>query len=298
MASPRLPSLAPASRYRPPELLRDIRLLDLLELCGTTSQASRLLGLSQPTVSRRYQKLRQDFALVRDRYPLKSCGYGATPTLRLLRLGCRAHRLAAGVARIGSDLLHQSLLAGSPWLLPVPPRFRAAATWLELVRQGVLDGALISGLELEEAEGGHRQELELVSLGELPLALGVCADGPGRVSEVLVPDRGVAPGLRRLLHALGLTLRTGGTSLQTPADWIARIQGSALALVVADREVEGWSSLRRTPLRHGGLEPGSQPSPLCSPVWLALPADWQEHPVLRQTVRELGGMVGAQPLEG
>ena len=84
--------------------------------------------------------------------------------------------------------------------------------------------------------GVNRQELELLPLGELTLALGVCPDAPilvGAVPEVLVPDRGVAPGLRALLRELGLTLRSGGTSLQTPDDWISRIQGSALALVVA-----------------------------------------------------------------
>jgi len=48
MASPRPPSLAQAPHYRLPELLHDIRLLDLLELCGTTVQTSRLLQLSQP----------------------------------------------------------------------------------------------------------------------------------------------------------------------------------------------------------------------------------------------------------
>jgi len=58
MASPRPPSLAQAPHYRLPELLHDIRLLDLLELCGTTVQTSRLLlQLSQPTISRRYRIL-------------------------------------------------------------------------------------------------------------------------------------------------------------------------------------------------------------------------------------------------
>jgi hypothetical protein len=33
-------------------------------------------------------------------------------------------------------------------------------------------------------------------------------------------------------------------------------------------------------------------------VWLALPADWQEHRVLRHTARELGRMGGLQQLEG
>ena len=156
------------------------------------------------------------------------------------------------------------------------------------MRQGVLDGALISGLELEEAEGLNRQELELLPLGELPLALAFCPKAP-----VLVPDRGVAPGLRRLLRELGLPLRSGGNSLQTPDDWIGRIQGSALALVVADREADTWACLQRWPLGQGPR--ASRPH---CPVWLALPADWQEHPVLRHTAQELGRIGAAQQLEG
>ena len=213
--------------------------------------------------------------------------------MRLLRLGCRAHRLAADVARIGSDLLHHPLLAGCPWPLPTPQRFRAAANWLELVRQGVLDGALISGLKLEEAEGLNHQELELLPLGELPLALAFCPEAPGQMSEVLVLDRGVAPGLWRLLQELGLSLRSGGNSLQTPDDWIGRIQGSALALVVADREADTWACLQRWPLGQGPR--ASRPH---YSVWLALPADWQEHPVLRHTAQELGRIGAAQQLEG
>ena len=286
MDPPRTPSPVSALPYRLPDLLQDIRLLDLLELCGTTVQAGRLMKLSQPTISRRYRSLAEDFGLVRDRRQLRGCGYGTSSCMRLLRLGCRAHRLAAGVARIGSDLLHHPLLAGCPWLLPAPQRFRAAANWLELVRQGVLDGALLSGLELEEAEGVNRQELALLPLGELPLALGFCPEEPVLAGartrrggpEVLVPHRGVAPGLRRLLQELGLSLRSGGTSLRTPDDWISRIRGSALALVVPDRETATWAALRRRPL----------PSGLSSPVWLALPADWQEHPVLRLTACHVG----------
>jgi hypothetical protein len=79
-----------------------------------------------------------------------------------------------------------------------------------------------------------------------------------------------------------------GNSLQTPEDWIGRIRGSSLALVVADREANTWASLRRGPL-------ASRPH---SSVWLALPADWQEHPVLRHTAQELGRMGGPQQLEG
>ena len=276
----------PAHHYRPPNVLQDIRLLDLLELCGTTVQASRLLHVSQPTISRRYRNLAKDFSLVRNRRQLWGCGYGTSAAMRLLRLGCRAHRLAAGVARIGSDLLHHPLLDSCTWLLPSPQRFRAAAHWLELVRQGVLDGALLSGLELEEAPEVNCQELELLPLGELPLAL--VGEGP----EVLVPNQAVAPGLRRLLQELGLPLRSGGNSLQTPDDWIKRIQGSALALVVADCQADTWACLRRSP-----LHPGHLARPVRSPVWLALPGDWQEQPLLRHTARELSRMDGSQQLK-
>ena len=48
MAPPRPLSLAQAPPYRLPKLLEDIRLLDLLELCGTTVRTSRLMQLSQP----------------------------------------------------------------------------------------------------------------------------------------------------------------------------------------------------------------------------------------------------------
>ena len=281
MDLPRRPSPVQVPPYRLPELLQDIRLLDLLELCGTTVQTSRLMQLSQPTISRRYRALSKDFGLVRDRRQLWGCGYGTSAVMHLLRLSCRAHRLASGVARLGSDLLHHPLLASCPWLLPTPQRFRAAADWLELVRQGVLDGALISGLELEEATGWNHQELDLVPLGELPLALAFSAEAPllvGGIPEVLVPDQGVAPGLWRLLQGLGLKLRSGANSLQMPEDWIERIRGSSLALVVADQGAETWASLHLRPL----------PSRPHSPVWLVLPADWPEHPVLRHTAQALG----------
>jgi hypothetical protein len=129
----------------------------------------------------------------------------------------------AAAAAIPGRQLHHPLLAGCPWLLPTPQRFQAAANWLELVRQGGLDGALISGLELEEAEGLNHQELELLPLGELPLALAFCRKAP-----VLV---GAAPAQRRQQPADPRRLdrpdpgqppgsggsRTGGRQLGLPA---------------------------------------------------------------------------------
>ncbi len=171
-------------RWLPPAaLLQDIHLLDLLELSGTTLEASRLLKLSQPTVSRRYRALAADFALVQQRRTPSGCVYGTTPVLRLLRLGSRAHRLSAGVARLGSDLLLQPLLADCPWLLPSPPRFRRVESWCELVRQGVLDGAVVSGLELSDTADLECSGLDLLPLGEIPLTLACTSEALGRGRE-------------------------------------------------------------------------------------------------------------------
>jgi hypothetical protein len=56
--------------------------------------------------------------------------------------------------------------------------------------------------------------------------------------------------------------------------------------------------LELLPLGEMPLALGPQASRPHSPVWRALPADWQEHPVLRHTARELGRMGGPQQLEG
>ncbi|MFM2079757.1 MAG: hypothetical protein RLZZ124_45 [Cyanobacteriota bacterium] len=208
-----------AQLYRTPQLLQDIRLLDLLELSGTTVEAAELLNLSQPTVSRRYRKLAHDFGLERQPRRFQRCRYGSSEAIRLLRLGCRAHRLAAGVARIGADLMHQPLLDGLHGLLPTPVRFRPLEAWAELVREGVLDGALVSDLELQAARMPDLTGLQPVELGVLPLGLGVwsgCTAASPGMPMVLVPHRGQAPGLQSALQAQGLRLkRVGpvGTSL-------------------------------------------------------------------------------------
>lgn len=273
-----------ARHYRLPELLQDIRLLDLLELCGTTVDASALLSFSQPTVSRRYRALAADFNLERDLRMRGGCCFGSSATMRLLRLGCRAHRLACGVARIGGDLLHQPLLAGLDWLLPSPPGFRCVESWLELVRQGVLDGALISGLELNAAPPQDVTDLELVPLGALPLALAVHPKArlPDQLDwpAVLVPHRGVAPGLQQALQGLGLNLKSASHRQTTPQSWLDKLHGQQLAIAVSTAvlEPDGWGEgLRRIEL----------PEPLTSPVMLALPKRCSEPAVLQHTAHQL-----------
>ncbi|MEO1004226.1 MAG: hypothetical protein AAFX65_14125 [Cyanobacteria bacterium J06638_7] len=283
----------PAHRYRLPALLQDIRLLDLLELSGTTLEAGRLASVSQPTVSRRTRALSADFALVPNRRLQVGCCYGTSQAMRLLRLGCRAHRLSAGVARLGSDVLLQPLLAGCGWLLPAPPRFRPVESWLELVRQGVLDGALVSGLEFPGGAPQNTGDVELLPLGALPLGLAVAASmAPERSTSlptVLVPNRGVAQGLRRALQALGLNLKTAGNTRQTPAQWLQRLERSPLAMPLAELEpADWWQPLQRLPL----------PAPLHVPVWLALPAGWRQQAVLAHTAEQLQAHPALREEEG
>ena len=271
----------PAYRYRLPALLQDLRLLDLLEISGTTLEASRAAGYSQPTVSRRTRALANDFSLDVNRRRQVGCCYGTSPAIQLLRLGCRAHRLSAGVARLGADVLLQPLLADCPWLLPAPARFRPVECWLELVRQGVLDGALVSGLEFPRAAPPQADDLELLPLGERPLALAMASGQvptAGSLPPVLVPSRAAAQGLQRELQQRGLAIKTVGNACHTPAHWCERLQRSAVAMPLLQLEpAHWWKGLQRLPL----------PTPLQLPLWLVLPAGWCQQGVLAHTAEQL-----------
>lgn len=273
-----------AQRYRLPELLSDIRLLDLLELSGSTVGASRWLNVSQPTVSRRYQALADDFGLRREPRSIKRCRYGSTTAVRLLRLGCRAHRLGAGVARIGVDLLHWHLLQGCDWLLPVPVQFRPVCEWAELVRLGVLDGAVVSGLELNATPDDDLAGLRRLELGAIALALGIHRQRrrrrPSQRDAVLLPHRGLAPGLHRTLLNRGLKLRSVGNGCITPEQWLQRLKTGALAIPVdpACCAPGSWAE---------DLHPMALGAALHSPVWLLLPKGDGLPGVLAQTLEAL-----------
>jgi hypothetical protein len=271
----------PAHRYRLPALLQDICLLDLLEISGTTLEAGRVCGLSQPTVSRRSRLLADDFNLQVNRRRQLGCRYGTSTAMRLLRLGCRAHRFSAGVARLGADVILQPLLAGCSWLLPAPPRFRPLDGWLELVRQGVLDGALVSGLEFQGDAPPLASELEFVPLGAVSLDLAVSGRHPhpnGDQPEVLVPNRAVAEGLQRALLQRGFSLKTAGNACHTPAQWLARLQQAGLAMPFPQvAPADWWQPLTRLP----------QSAPISVPLWLVLPEGWRRQAVLAHTAEQL-----------
>lgn len=275
-----------ARHYRLPQLLADIRLLDLLELSGSTRQASRLLQLSQPTVSRRYRALAEDFELRPQPGPVHASRFGSNATMHLLRLSCRCHRLQAGVARLGSDLLHHGLLENLPWLLPTPIRFRPSRQWLELVRQGLLDGALISELELGQPSrrDGLLQDLELHPLGRLPLAVAWCSDREpphgGDKRRVLVPSEELAAGLRTLLSRQGWLPRSVGPGCVTPEQWRQQLRRSGCAMPMGHTSGhdQPWSrELDWLPLAEEAV----------SPVWLALPEGGAREPLLRHTLEQL-----------
>ena len=85
--------------YRTPNALSDVRVLDLIELSGSTVHAAPLLNLSQPSVSRKRRRMAAELELV----PTTHLRQGDGACLRLLRRAAKRHRLDAGVWRLGGD---------------------------------------------------------------------------------------------------------------------------------------------------------------------------------------------------
>jgi DNA-binding transcriptional LysR family regulator len=286
-----------AESYRLPALLQDIRLLDLLELSGSTVQASELLSLSQPTVSRRYRSLAQDFGLEPDPRQRKLCRYGSTDAMRWLRMGCRAHRLEAGFARIGADLMHQPLLSGMDWLLPTPVRFRSIHAWAELIREGVIDGALVSGLELRAVSSQlDLSDLQWVELGALPLVLSIPRSARLQGSDwtaVLVPPRSTAPGLHRALRGQDLVLKATSNGCATKERW----QQTAMVHGLA---TPAYHHLRCHGLSACRAELRPPASPIHVPIGALLPLGMAPVRLIQQTLQEARRQIDASshPLEG
>ena len=142
------PSSPPASSYAPPTALEDLHILDFLELTGSQAKAGAALAMHQSTVCRSLHLMQLQFRLV-PRQGSSVCRHGHNTCLQHLRLAYREHRLMEGLLRIGTDVLHQRLLHGLAGIQQVPARCRQAEHWAELVRHGLLDGALLSSFCLE-----------------------------------------------------------------------------------------------------------------------------------------------------
>jgi hypothetical protein len=254
-----------ASGYRPPALLRDVLLLNLLELTGSTQAASRHLALSQPSVSRRYRRLARDFGLRRDLRLRWGFRYGSSGSIRHLRLAARAHRIAAGQVVLGTDPWHRPLLEGVGGLLLPPPCFRPAGDWTQLLREGVVDGALVPALDFEH---GNRPGpgVRLVDLGELPLAL--VAPLGGKQRTALAPSPEQAPGMVRLLEAHGLTLQAAPRQVQDWGGWLALLEPGGAGLPVPGPLAAAVPASTPVP-----LEPLPGEAVLREKLWLLLAED-------------------------
>ncbi|PSB38489.1 hypothetical protein [Aphanothece minutissima] len=280
-----LPSATPLSRvaspYRPPMPLEDLHILDYLELAGSQARAGAALAMHQSTVSRSLRLMQQQFRLVPERgSPV--CRHGHNPCLHHLRLASREHRLMEGLLRIGTDVLHQSLLAGLAGVQPVPPRCRSGDHWAGLVGHGLLDGAIVSAFSLPQplppGEVPRWDGLRALPLGRLNLQLVAAAPGARRV---LLPPRGAAPLLHQAVTARGFAVEPQPAACQEPAAWVKRALDRGLALPLCPALLgPGW-------LADNGLETLAEPSPLVDQLWLLLPEVAVNTNPARQCLRRL-----------
>jgi hypothetical protein len=187
-------SSPPVSSYAPPTALEDLHILDFLELAGSQAKAGAALAMHQSTVCRSVQLMQLQFRLV-PRQGSSVCRHGHNTCLQHLRLAYREHRLMEGLLRIGTDVLHQRLLQGLAGIQQVPARCRQAEHWAELVRHGLLDGALLSSFCMERrllsGQLPHWDGLVVLPLGQLRLQLVATAATSRRV--LLPPQSGCPP---------------------------------------------------------------------------------------------------------
>jgi len=172
-----MPSSDPPRPYRVPASLRDLVMIDLLELTGSTAATAELLNTSQPTVSRRSRAMACDLGLQRQRgAPLGR--YRDTPWMRWLRKGVNHHRLAHGVVRVGGAANWTSLFANAPWAEWVPLGLRQQDHWRLLLELEFLDAVAIGNpSELSREESSPFISFELGAQVNGPKIL-ICRQDP------------------------------------------------------------------------------------------------------------------------
>jgi len=175
---------APAP-YQIPNCLKDLVMVDLLELTGSTISAAEWLSMSQPSVRRRQRALARDLQLESSPQAPPGQRYGDTPWLELIRRGVNLHRLSRGMLRIGPPPGQDSplgRLAGVEWIaLSAAPY----GHWPNFLRAELLD-AVVMAAEVEAVE----QPWDAYALPS------------GRGEPVMVAVRPDAT-VRELLEALG-----------------------------------------------------------------------------------------------
>lgn len=138
------PNPAP-NAYRIPSVLRDLVLVDMLEITGSTVAAAQLLNLSQPSVSRRYGRLADELGLQPNRRDKPGRRYSDAEWMRLLRQGVNRHRLDCGVLRLGGPAAVAPWIAGWGWVEWIPLPAASLAHVDELLQHDLLDGVVLGG---------------------------------------------------------------------------------------------------------------------------------------------------------
>lgn len=273
--------MAHSCAYAPPTPLEPLHILDFLELCGSQQRAGLALSMHQSTVCRSLQLMQHQFRLEpRNGSPV--CRHGYNTCLHHLRLAYREHRLMAGLLRIGTDVLHQSLLSNLAGAQLVPPRFRSGEHWAELVRHGLLDAAIVSSFCLEtlllSGQAPQWDGLTALPLGQLGLQLVATTPGTRRV---LLPRKGATPLLRQAVEWHGFAVEQQPAACQEPAAWIKRARDRKLAMpICADLLGTAWIAA------HGLMPLADQPA-LIEQLWLLLPQGAVNTRAARQCLRLL-----------
>lgn len=268
-------------------MLQDLHILDLLELAGSQAKAGLALAMHQSTVCRSLRLLQQELRLE----PAKGaaiCRHGHNDCLGHLRLAYRAHRLMEGVLRLGSDALHHSLISRLTNVQQVPPRFRSAEQWAQLIRHGLLDGALLSSLGLEQrllsGQAPRWDGLAAKPLGTLALQL--VATSP-TAKRVLLPNKATTPLLHQTLDWHGLKIETQPSACQEPAAWLKRARDRGAALPICPALVgEAW-------LVANALVALEEQPTLVEQLWLLLPEGAANNNAARQLLRQLRSQISA-----
>jgi hypothetical protein len=258
------PRRAP-NTYAPPTPLEDLHILDVLELAGSQHRAARALEMHQTTVCRSLQLMQRQFRLA-SAPGSGVCRHGHNLCLHHLRLAYREHRLMAEQLRIGSDVLHHSLLRPIAGIQQVPARFRSAEHWVELVHHGLLDGVLLSSFCLGEPLPAGLDPawdgLAVLPLGALALQLVAQAVHSRRV---LVPRKGAMPLLHQAIEAHGYGVEQQPAACQEPEAWLKRARDRQLAMPVCAQLLgHRWLSTNQ-------LQPLADQPPLSERLWLLLP---------------------------
>jgi hypothetical protein len=254
-----------ANTYAPPAPLEDLHILDVLELAGSQHKAARALEMHQTTVCRSLQLMQHQFWLA-SAPGSPVCRHGHNLCLHYLRLAYREHRLMADQLRIGSDVLHHTLLLGMEGIQQVPPRFRSAEHWVELVHHGLLDGAILSSFSLDRplpaGQDPAWEEITVLPLGSIRLQLVAQA---GHKRSVLLPRKGAMPLLHHLVEDHGYAVEQQPAACQEPAAWLKRARARRLAMPVCSELLgQRWLNSNR-------LELLAEQPPLSEQLWLLLP---------------------------